>query len=91
MGKVLYWILVTVSFFIYHGVHASDDINMREVRELAKSPVEVILTSSYIESVEIKNYWEKVHGRNKPLVVFFYSNVDGASQRLATQYFPINK
>ncbi len=63
---------------------ASKDINMVEVRNLAKKPVDEILDQEFIEIFSIENYWKSVHGRNKPLVVFFYSNHHGPSQRLAT-------
>ena len=66
------------------GVIASDDINMKEVKKLAKKPVDVILNQDLIETFSINNYWKSVHNRNKPLVVFFYSNKHGPSQRLAT-------
>ena len=57
---------------------------MKEVRELAKLPVGKILEKSTVDVFVLENYWSNVHGRNKPLVVFFYSNSDGPSQRVAT-------
>lgn len=66
-----------------HSVIASDEINMKEVKKLAKKPVDVILNQD-LEVFSIKDYWKSVHNRDKPLVVFFYSNNHGPSQRLAT-------
>ena len=57
---------------------------MNEVRELAKRSVDEILINSPGDIYIIKDYWSKVHGRGRPLIVFFYSNIDGPSQRLAT-------
>jgi len=65
-------------------VQAENDINMNEVRELAKLPVDSILENLSIDTFAIDNYWINVHGRDKPLVVFFYSNFHNPSQRLAT-------
>ena len=66
------------------GAQANDDINMNEVRKLAKLSVYEILMSSPIDTFSVEEYWKNVHGRDKPLVVFFYSNNHGPSQRLAT-------
>ena len=76
--------LLLISLFFSGLVLASNEINMKEVRELAKNPVEEILETELIEALLPDSYWKSVHGRNKPLVVFFYSNNHGPSQRLAT-------
>lgn len=73
-------IFLSISFRVYADVN----INMKEVRDLAKLPVDEVLEKSLVETFNIENYWGHVHGRKKPLVVFFYSNSDGTSQRLAT-------
>lgn len=76
--------LLLISLYFSGLVLASNEINMKEVRELAKNPVERILETERIEALLPDSYWKSVHGRNKPLVVFFYSNNHGPSQRLAT-------
>ena len=75
--------LIVILAFCFQA-QAENDINMNEVRELAKLPVDSILENSPIDTFAIENYWNNVHGRNKPLVVFFYSNFHNPSQRLAT-------
>ena len=65
-------------------MQADDGVNIKEVRRLAKLPVSQILQNSSIEIISIEHYWLKVRGRTKPLVVFFYSEIDSDSQRLAT-------
>ena len=57
---------------------------MVEVRRLAKLSVEEIIPSPPVERFDLDNYWSSVKERNKPLVVFFYSNHDDPSQRVAT-------
>ncbi len=76
--------LLIFSLFFSLQVLASKDIRMKDVRDLAKSPVDEILDQETIQIFSMENYWKSVHGRNKPLVVFFYSNNHGPSQRLAT-------
>jgi len=66
------------------SVLASQDIDMAEVRRLAKLSVEEIIPAPPVERFALENYWRNVKGRNKPLVVFFYSNHDDPSQRVAT-------
>ena len=65
-------------------IQAKDDIDMKLVRQLAVLPVNQILQDSGVEKITTKDYWSKIHGRNKPLLAFFYSNTDRDSQRLAT-------
>jgi hypothetical protein len=65
-------------------MQARHDIDIKHVRLLATQTVNQILQNSAIEKISIAQYWDKVKGRNKPLSVFFYSNSDGESQRLAT-------
>ncbi len=65
-------------------MQADDGVNIKEVRRLAKLPVSQILQNSPIELISIENYWLKVRGRTKPLMVFFYADIDSDSQRLAT-------
>jgi len=63
---------------------SAKDINMADVRKLAKLPVDEILDGVPVSSIEIDTYWETIRGRKRPEVVFFYSNNDGPSQRVAT-------
>ncbi len=84
MKKLFNQILILALLFISYQVNADNNINMAEVRALAKIPVDEILKDSEIETIKIQSYWKSVHNRSKPLVVFFYSNKHGPSQRLAT-------
>jgi len=84
MRKIFYWSAIFIFLAFCFRVQANEAINMNEVRDLAKLSVENILENSPVDTFAIENYWRHVHGRNKPLVVFFYSNFDGPSQRLAT-------
>lgn len=59
-------------------------IDMAEVRRLSKLSVEKILENSPVADISLENYWSTVQGRKKPLAVFFYSNNDEYSQRVAT-------
>src|SRR5678816_153324 len=64
--------------------HAADDIDMATVRKLAEEPVKDILRDSPVRELARGSYWKTVRGTKTPVVVLFYSNVDGESQRLAT-------
>ena len=64
--------------------HAADDIDMATVRKLAEEPVKDILRDSPVHELARGSYWKTVRGTKTPVVVLFYSNVDGESQRLAT-------
>ena len=57
---------------------------MAEVRELATLSVDEILDGVPVQSIKIDKYWETIRGRKKPKIVFFYSNNDDPSQRVAT-------
>ena len=84
MKYLFFFIAIIVPLTIVFGAQASEDIKMNEVRKLAKLSVDEILMNSPVDTFSIEGYWKHVHGRDKPLVVFFYSNIDGPSQRLAT-------
>lgn len=84
MDKIIYLIAIVISASTIFSAKASEDINMVEVRKLSKLPVSDIIDDPPVKSFQVENYWQNVHGRDKPLVVFFYSNNDGPSQRLAT-------
>ena len=74
MPAVFVTSLLLITIFFSGTVSAAKDINMKEVRGLAKFPVDQILETEAIEVLTLNHYWKSVHGRNKPLVVFFYSN-----------------
>lgn len=84
MRKVFFCTAIIIFFDLFFCAQANENINMKEVRELAKLPVEKILINSPVDTIDVKDYWSYVNSRHKPLVVFFYSNMDGQSQRLAT-------
>ena len=76
--------LLLVSLFFTGLAFAAKDISMKDVREWARAPVDEILAAEQIEELFSDSYWKTVRGRNMPLVIFFYSNNHGPSQRLAT-------
>jgi hypothetical protein len=64
--------------------NAADEIDMSRVRALAELPVQQILSDSPVQELSRASYWKTIRESRKPVVVLFYSNVDGESQRLAT-------
>jgi hypothetical protein len=64
--------------------NAADDVDMSKVRSLAALPVKEILRDSPVRELSRANYWTTIRKSPIPVVVLFYSNVDGESQRLAT-------
>ena len=60
------------------------EVNMAEVRRLAREPVETILSGAPIGRVSDATYWQTVQGSQKPVVVMFYANQDQPSRHLAT-------
>jgi hypothetical protein len=60
------------------------DVNMTEVRRLAREPVETILSGAPVGRVSEATYWQTVQGSPKPVVVMFYANQDQRSRHLAT-------
>ena len=84
MDNVFHSLAAIIFLAFSHGVHADEKINMEDVRKLAKLSVDEILANAPIENFYIESYWKSVRDRNRPLVVFFYSNKHGPSQRLAT-------
>ena len=70
---------------IVSTVMASDtNIDMSAVRALAKMSVDEILKDAPVSIIETDQYWEAIRGKDRPMIVFFYSNMNGPSQRLAT-------
>ena len=63
---------------------AADDVDMSRVKGLAALPVKEILRDSPVRELSRANYWKTIRDSSTPVVVLFYSNVDGESQRLAT-------
>jgi hypothetical protein len=60
------------------------DINMAEVRQLAREPVATIFAGAPIGRVTDADYWKVVRGSPKPVVVIFYTNHGQQSRHLAT-------
>jgi hypothetical protein len=60
------------------------DVDMAEVRRLAREPVETIFAGAPIGRVSDATYWKTVQSSPKPVVVVFYANHDQQSQHLAT-------
>ena len=63
---------------------SAKDIDMAEVRELVKLSVDEILGDVPVLPITIDKYWDNIRKRKKPKVVFFYSNKDAPSRRVAT-------
>ena len=72
-----------LSAFLSTGVSAQD-IDMAEVREVVKLPVDEILGNVPVLSITMENYWDTIQKRKRPKVVFFYSNRNAPSQRVAS-------
>lgn len=60
------------------------DVNMADVRRLAREPVETIFEGAPIGRVSDADYWKTVRGSAKPVVVIFYANQGQQSRHLAT-------
>src|SRR5262245_61500714 len=57
---------------------------MAEVRRLAREPVETIFSGAPIGRISDADYWKKVRGSPKPVIVVFYANRDEQSRHHAT-------
>jgi len=84
MKRIIHWSAIIALFAFPLRMQTGDDININQVRQLATFPVNQILQNSAVEKISIEHCWGKIKGRNKPISVFFYSNMDGESQRVAT-------
>ena len=84
MNGRLHLVAVAILVFLFPNPLSGQSVDMAVVRALAERPVDEILDGAPVQPIEIERYWEAVRGRNRPLVVFFYSNKDGPSQRVAT-------
>ena len=84
--------ITLLACLIVSTVMAGDtNIDMSAVRSLAKKSVDETLKDTPVSIIETDKYWEAVHGRDRPMIVFFYSNMNGPSQRLATLIFFVAK
>jgi len=63
---------------------AAPDVDMADVRRLAREPVEAILSGAPFGRISDDDYWKTVRGSPKPVVVVFYANQDERSRNLAT-------
>ena len=60
------------------------DVNMADVRRLAREPVETIFADAPVGRISDADYWKTVRGSAKPVVVIFYANQGQQSRHLAT-------
>ena len=60
------------------------NVDMAEVRRLAREPVETIFSGAPIGRISDADYWQTVRGSPKAVVVVFYANQDERSRNLAT-------
>jgi hypothetical protein len=63
---------------------AVPEVDMADVRRLAREPVETIFSGAPVGRVSDADYWKTVRGSPKPVVVVFYANQDERSRNLAT-------
>jgi hypothetical protein len=84
MNKYVVRSAVILSLLLAVPSWADEKVDMKEVRQLATLPTEDILRDIPVERIAVANYWQKVKGRDRPMVVFFYSNSHPPSQRVAT-------
>ena len=84
MNGRLHLLAVAILVFLFPNPSSGQSVDMAVVRALAERPVDEILDGTPVQLIELERYWEAVRGRNRPLVVFFYSNKHGPSQRVAT-------
>lgn len=84
MNKRPHLLAVAILVFLFPNPSSGQSVDMAVVRALAQRPVDEILDGTPVQLIEIERYWEAVRGRNRPLVVFSYSNRHGPSQRVAT-------
>jgi thiol-disulfide isomerase/thioredoxin len=62
----------------------SAEIDMTEVRRLAKEPVQAILKGTPFADVSDADYQKKVQDDTRPVIVLFYADRDEKSRNLAT-------
>ncbi|HWP91852.1 MAG TPA: hypothetical protein VNN20_06615 [Thermodesulfobacteriota bacterium] len=69
---------------LFNSPVSTAEVNMSEVRALAKLPVNEILKNTPVIELNQSDYWSSIHKSTKPVIVMFYSNQDQDSQNLAT-------
>jgi len=84
MKRFAFSIILLMSLLVCSAWAGADKVDLSTVKALAQHPVDEILAQSLVSKIEIATYWKEVRSRNRPMIVFFYSNMDGPSQRLAT-------
>jgi thioredoxin family protein len=84
LGRRLCALLLLTGLVMPPQTIAADDVDMSRVEGLAALPVKEILRDSPVRELSRANYWKTIRDSSTPVVVLFYSNVDGESQRLAT-------
>jgi len=63
--------LIVILVLWFPSAGAAEDIKMKDVRTLAKLKVDGILKERPVLKAEVDHYWETVHKRDRPLIVFF--------------------
>ena len=84
MFRTLLSILLLACLIVPTVMASNTNIDMPAIRVLAKKSVDEILKDAPVSIIETDQYWEAVRGRDRPMIVFFHSNMNGPSQRLAT-------
>ena len=68
----------------FSGSALAAEVDMKEVKRLAREPVGTIIEGSPVQIISDGDYWKMVNGSKHPAVVFFYVNDDQKSRNLAT-------
>jgi len=73
-----------ITLLLIGNIVNATEIDMSEVKALAKLSVNSILKNSPVKEINQNAYWDIVMKSPKPVVVMFYSNEDKHSQNLST-------
>jgi thiol-disulfide isomerase/thioredoxin len=84
MRQYFYIAVATILAVLISTGASAKDVDMAEVRELVKFSVDEILGNTSVLPITKDKYWDTIRTRQKPKVVFFYSNKDAPSRRVAT-------
>lgn len=84
MFRFLLSILLPVCLIVPTAMASNTNIDMSAIRALAQKPVDEILKDAPVQVIKADQYWGALRGRDRPMIVFFYSNTNQPSQRLAT-------
>lgn len=84
MRQYFYIAVATILAVLISTGASAKDVDMAEVRELVKYSVDEILGNTSVLPLTKDKYWDIIRTRHKPKVVFFYSNKDAPSRRVAT-------